>query len=494
MEVVGPVCRARLALFIAAACCAWPACFSHASRAQAGEPALRVGLGSADITPAMGSDARPVWLAGYGQNRKASRVHDPLMARAVVLEAAGQKVALVSVDLLGLQYPAVQEMRRQLGATVKYLMVSSTHNHEGPDTVGIWGPNPITCGVDPAYIRLVIDRVVQLVKDTAGQTVPATAEYGTAADESLLGDSRLPRVYDDVLRVLKFRAADNSQKLLGALVQWNCHPEAMGRRNTELTADFVYYTVKDLETKLAAPVAYFSGAVGGLMAPPDGKFLDESGAVLLEGDFRYTEAYGLAVAKLAEQALANTRPIRLTDEAGFVVSAKPVTVPLINPLYRLAKTLGVLRRAGRVWTGDFEQLGELREQEVKDEPSAVETEVAYLRLGELHVACIPGELYPELVYGKFQEPAEPGVDYPNAPLEEPIAKILPGEKMLIFGLANDEIGYLIPKRQWDQLPPYAYGRARSQYGEVNSVGPDAAPIVMQALRNRVNEVTAKGAD
>jgi hypothetical protein len=44
--------------------------------------------------------------------------------------------------------------------------------------------------------------------------------------------------------------------------------------------------------------------------------------------------------------------------------------------------------------------------------SAVESEVACLRFGDLSVACIPGELYPELVYGKFQEPVEPNVESP----------------------------------------------------------------------------------
>ena len=59
--------------------------------------------------------------------------------------------------------------------------------------------------------------------------------------------------------------------------------------------------------------------------------------------------------------------------------------------------------------------------------------------------------------------------------------------MALLGLANDEIGYIIPNRQWDSRPPYAYGRASAQYGEINSCGPEAAPIVMQALANRVRD-------
>ena len=476
-----------------AAICLAAALVLTARTATADQPQLKVAVGEIDITPKFGPGARPIWLSGYGQNRRATSIHDPLLARAVILEAGQQRIALVSVDLLGLQLPAVQAMRKELGSAVDYLVVSSTHNHEGPDTVGIWGPNPLTCGVDPDYISLVVGRVAQLVKQLCTQTTPAVAEYGVAQDDSLLGDSRLPKVFDGVLRVLRFRSADDPQQTLGVLVQWNCHPEAMGRQNTELTADFVGYTVEALEKRVAAPVAYFTGAVGGLMAPPGGRFQDEQGQDLPRGHFRYTETYGRAVAELAEKALSAARPIRLTDEAGFVVSTKPIAVPLVNPIYRMAKALGVIRRDGRVWTGDFEKLGPIRIAEQRGEVSAVETEVAYLRLGELHVACIPGEVYPELVYGEIQQPVEPGADFPDAPLEEPIVKILPGEKILILGLANDEIGYILPKRQWDELPPFCYGRTRSQYGEINSVGPDAGPIIMQALRNRVDEAQARPA-
>ena len=47
--------------------------------------------------------------------------------------------------------------------------------------------------------------------------------------------------------------------------------------------------------------------------------------------------------------------------------------------------------------------------------------------------------------------------------------------------ANDEIGYILPRSQWDAEAPYAYGRTESQYGEINSVGPSVAPILAEAF-------------
>jgi hypothetical protein len=77
------------------------------------------------------------------------------------------------------------------------------------------------------------------------------------------------------------------------------------------------------------------------------------------------------------------------------------------------------------------------------------------------------------------------VDFPESPIEPSITELLPGAKWLLFGLANDEIGYIIPRRQWDEKPPYCYGRHRAQYGEINSCGPQVAPIVMGTLRELI---------
>ena len=62
----------------------------------------------------------------------------------------------------------------------------------------------------------------------------------------------------------------------------------------------------------------------------------------------------------------------------------------------------------------------------------------------------------------------------------------PGElHVRLVGLANDELGYIIPKRQWDEKTPFCYGRKEAQYGEANSVGPETAPILCRAFRDLV---------
>jgi len=455
-----------------------PAALSPA--ACAAEP-LKAGFAEADITPTLDAK-KPVYLAGYGMNRKAAGVHDPIMARCVVLEAGGEKIALACVDLIGLQYPQVKEIREKL-PEFRFVMVSSTHNHEGPDVIGIWGRGPFHRGVDDGYLSLVVERVVAIVKEAAGKLAPVTAAFGTAEDESLVNDSRLPIVKDGVLRVVRLNQLGTATPAI-LIVDWSSHPEALGSKNREMTADFPHATVAALKKRYGCPVLYLSGAVGGLLAPPRGNVKDAAGNELSSGAFEYARVYGEMVADLAAKAIDSAEPLAL---APFVVSARPIAVPVENSLYRVARAMGVLKRPATVWTGDFQQFGDPMTLEKKSLPSAVESEVAYLRLGELHLACIPGELYPELVYGKFQDPVEPGADFRDAPLEPSVASLMPGKKWLLVGLANDELGYIIPKRQWDKEAPYAYGKEAGQYGEINSCSAEAAPILMEALKRRVEE-------
>ena len=109
------------------------------------------------------------------------------------------------------------------------------------------------------------------------------------------------------------------------------------------------------------------------------------------------------------------------------------------------------------------------------------SEVALVTLGEASIACVPGELYPEIANGGIEK--APGADFQIDPVEvPPIREMMPGKIKFLFGLANDEVGYIIPKSEWDREPPYLYGSDHGVYGEVNSVGPDVAGVIHHAIQ------------
>ncbi len=442
--------------------------------AFAAEPPLSVAFGEADISPVLEAK-KPVYLAGFGHNRIATKIHDPVLARVVVLSDGTKKIALVSVDLVGYFLPEVEWIRSELKG-FEYVLVSSTHNHEGPDALGLWGASPFESGVDPTYLKTIRETIVRAVLGAEKKLAPAVAKIGAAKDPELLNDSRLPSVKHEELVAIRFETPD--AKPLGILVQWNCHPESMGSKNTEITSDFVGYTAGYLKKKYECPVAYFTGTVGGLMANHRKPLKNDQGEELKENTFARTEKLGIEIGELADKALVSAVPAALTP---FEVRTRAVLIPVENALYKVAGAAGVFKRTLYLWEGEstpkvFRELKDIKL------PTALKTEVGYLQLGELGAALIPGEIYPELVLDKIQEPVDPGADYPEAPKEPAIYPAMKTKYKLIFGLANDEIGYIIPKRQWDEKKPFCYKLKEAQYGEINSCGPDVAKGICEAFK------------
>src|SRR5579885_3009052 len=82
------------------------------SRAVPVGDALQAGFAETDITPQV--KEKTVFMAGFGHNRKATGVHDPLKARAVVFKHGEDKIALVAIDLIGFFHPRVESVRQRL--------------------------------------------------------------------------------------------------------------------------------------------------------------------------------------------------------------------------------------------------------------------------------------------------------------------------------------------------------------------------------------------
>src|SRR5690349_19571633 len=67
---------------------------------------LKAAAGKVDITP-----DHSVFMAGYQWNRRSVDAHDRLMARCLVLESAGTRIAFVSLDVIGLFRMDIQKIR-----------------------------------------------------------------------------------------------------------------------------------------------------------------------------------------------------------------------------------------------------------------------------------------------------------------------------------------------------------------------------------------------
>ena len=413
-----------------------------------------------------------VWIAGFSAGRPAARVHDDLWARTMVVDNGSCRVSITMLDAIGLFHDDVLDIREMAAesADINYPIIASTHVHEAPDLLGLWGENHFSGGVNPEYLDYVKKQAAASIIKASENMQPAILKYYETDEgtEALVRDTRLPIVTDTTLRILQAIDPENDNTL-GTLAVWADHPETLWSENLEITSDFPHFFRKGLEEgirldgKLLKPgpggtSLYANGCIGGLMTTDRSIAVTHpfSGETFSKPSFEKAEAQGAQLALAAISAMEG-KPASAAARAAISIQASTLEVPLDNPLFILGSGLGILDRGHSSWL-------------------KLRTEIAVLSIGPFTFLYLPGEVYPELVYGGVTTPY--GRDYPAAQVQKPpLIEALPGRHKFVIGLANDEIGYIIPKSEWDYDAPFLYGKKYSPYGELNSPGPDTAALI-----------------
>ena len=481
--------------------------------------ALRAGAAKTSITPDV--HAAKVYMAGFGSNRAATGVHDNLYARCLAIGAGGKTLVVCAADLIGLFHQDVLKVRSKVEAQlpdVTQVIMASTHDHEGPDTLGLWGPAPLKSGVDVKYLDGVIDRIAETAVRAAKNM--QEARMTLARDDSpllqlLQGDSRPPYVKDPYLFVMRLTAAAGG-KPIATLVNWSDHPETLDSKNTLITADYPHWLCQYVEDHEGGTAVFMNGSIGGLISTLGDQvsLLDpQNGQVAKDGTWEKAKLAGDAVGKMTVRALRRNGQSVNVDQ--MVIRKSVIYIPLSNRLFRLDEGMGVFGYSRPVYThgkldnGTEEkpvsflnqliasytggnaaeavqiekQLGGLKAVKYATGQD-LRSEVDYIQFLDkgravAEMATVPGEIYPELVNGGITR--YPGADFPTAPFEPVLRPHLKSRYQFIFGLANDEIGYIIPRAEWDDTAPWLLDRPHRWYGEVNSVGPGAAGVETNAL-------------
>ena len=422
----------------------------------------------------------PVWIAGFQKGRAAQGVKDDLMAVAVVIDDRDQRIAIVAIDTIGLMRKFVLDIRQAASKKwdLDYLMIHATHNHEGPDTQGLWGPNLFESGINNDYMQELNGSILAVVETAVDNLEPAEMSIARIAADprTPIRDKRKPIVIDEDIRALLFRRPD--QSVIGTVVNFGIHVELAWDKNLLLTSDIagylrrgisegIYYDEELLMPGLGGTTLWLTGNIGGLMTsgpsdPVHDVFLQER---ITKAGHHKARAFGYGLAKsvieAAEQdSFIQTRAPRLT------IKTREIELGIDNLLLSIATLMGLV---------DSDPKLHLTPPFVR-----YLSEVAFIQLGDATITAIPGELYPEIAVGGIENPD--GADYSISPQEiPPLRSQLPGKVNLMVNLANDAIGYIIPKSEWDNAAPWVYGEEEETYGEVVSLGSETAPAIHSAV-------------
>jgi len=444
-----------------------------------------------------------LWLAGFQVGRPMQDAADDLWARATVFTQGETSIGIVSVDLVGFFYDEVLDVRATARAELglDHVVVSSTHVHEAPDTMGIWGSNLARSGINPDFMSQVHLGIQDALREAQANAVPAAINAGSySIDDDLWDgsginniniDTRPPHIVDRRVRTARFTAEATGESL-GSWVNFANHPEGAGSSNLHATSDFAHTLRTTVEQGAeegplgaleghSGPATYFQGACGGMMTPLRTDTIDLDGAVYSTNELAKAYAVGRVTGYHALQSMESDSRV---DTPVLRFRTKTLLVPVENRGYHLLLNLGVIDRQG--YNYDEDSLIDEGNQ-----PDLM-TEVSVIELGELSVLTLPGELLPELAIGGYdgsntgplQELSDPTDPYAPQLSEAPsgpyLEDLMPGSVHMIFGLANDEIGYFIPDYNYrvDESNPFLEEAPGSHYEETNSTGPSVTGLIV----------------
>lgn len=387
-------------------------------------------------------------LAGNGREDAASRgIHDDLRANILYLESGGQRLLFIGMDLLGLPRKYCNEIKARVtaatGIAADHICMFCTHTHSGPNTMRIFD-----CFLTEEDLKNCDAYLVWLV-DTVSAAVPGVVEaaadglmgYGHEIVEGfsfcrriVLKDGTLKMVFEDydpadidhlacpngnpVMSLFLF--TDLAFRPRAILVNYTSHPAVVCGEDWLYTRDYIHSLTVELQKRFGQDVVvlYANGAQGNqVAADPYRPFVtgweeaDRVGRGLAEG-----------AKQIAGRILMDKR---LKGDVEIRAAQRDVSLPIRTiPPEEVARANEMMRTVGRgaVLHGlspitEATSILEMVHYPVREESVPVQA----IRLDDQVIATFPGEVFLEFGHQVMRSS---------------------GRDVMIFGLANDYVGYL----------------------------------------------------
>lgn len=476
-----------------------------------------------------------VWL--FGGARAAEAVTTDVEARAIAFVEGDVTVVVVYNDCIGLLAGDMDTVRndpRLAGLHIDHVVIGSTHAHDAPDTVGLWGPQVAVTGREPFVLQALYDADVAAITEAVQSAQPATMVIAkamlindpsnpTGLTDDWNQDIRDPIIFDPTLTIARFVMQADPTKTIGTLVNWSNHPEVAHFDDTvpaAVTAHYPHWLRDHVETGVLATeskyaqtdlaglggvTVFVQGALGGQIGSLRGTHPPGPGGTpVTRPSSAMDQALGTNAAARALTALRDT---------GETVSDLPLTVysaqynaRIDNTYFHVAFLVHLL--------GPHPLVGYDPNQPIDTGNFPwIPLRATYIQIGPLGIVTAPGELHPELWVGGYDgtwswgwpmlnhtmwcsdpghadcshgepcpgtttcgaRPNQPMFDQaPQPPYMRDLVLAHPGVRYpIVAGLAEDYIGYIVPAYNYalDPNNPYITEAQGDHYEEVYSLGP-----------------------
>jgi len=390
---------------------------------------LQGGAAKVDLTPPLEMKAA---LGGYGarMSKPAIGVHDKVWAKALVLTKGDRKFAVVTADVLGFppQFKAaVIERLAGDGWTADQVMLLPSHTHTSFDMMALHPGNKFAIPQIGLFHKELFEhtagKLATVIREAGRKLTPVVAGSTTASVPDRNRNRRGLTTHDTDLTVTRVDTSDG--KPLAVLVNWTAHPTFMDDEDMLFSGDWPGHLQRTVEALVGQGVVamFYNGAEG-----------DQSPTPPADAGSRWerAERYGR---EMGIQAWRVWEKIQPREVKAFSYSSEAIALP---------KT---------TWHPDFMKTGgaeyglnETMMRAFLDALQPAQTRSTCLRLGDLVILGVPGELAAELgmeLKGKARE--------------------LTGAKCpTIGGLANEWVSYILPAKEYRKG---GYEASVSFYGE-----------------------------
>ena len=488
----------------------------------------QLGFGKASMVPEnLRAGSKEYYTGGYF-TQKINGVYDDQGANAVAISDNSGRGTLVlaSIDGIGVCNEDVRTIRAEVERKLKdkgiksdiaAININSTHCHTVIDTQGFglatlvktifqnmfsWLPFvDKTRSMDSEFYELLISGASDAIVEAYVNMEPGELEYFETAgvgyserNNNYLDDEYgyiFNKRYDmegyqHTIACFRF-TPDSKDSVPTVFSNLGGHPTTINRATKLLSADYPNYIEEKLNAAgmnfmfiqgAQAPISVNSGGV------TTQEILDEIEAEIaadpIVKDYERAKLLGYEFARLIIDAQKNAKPVAPVMN----VRMKEITVPL---------------ELGLMYLGAVSDL--LGLTTVRDRSSScgysVITEVGYMEFGtDIVVLCAPGELVPQLVYGEVVDKTQSynGTDWEY----EYTADIIGEDKtVLVMGLCNDAIGYIVPDNDyapfiadslWNtDLGEKLFGKPQRHYEEMLALGSEAGSTVIGELNTLIKE-------
>lgn len=446
-----------------------------------------VGYSSVSIVPDDILD-RPYFTAGYfnnylGKNPITGVLDDQRLSAVCVDDGSGNGTAVfISLDGFALTNANVRKLRARLADFVEdkniiSINITVTHSHYCIDTsglgvsllpfvgqnllAGLKGSTEPLNSTDEVFMEILFSRGAQAVKDAYNSMKPGKLYYRATNIADMIGDKQSPTVFDPNINTIRF-VPDDSRANEIWLVNAGVHPTSFPRESTLVSSEFPFAVVKYAKELASADVAFYQGAINEISKNTSTVPLEEGATT-----FEMVQAYGK---QLVQRVMAPDSETQI--EPYLNITHAEIFMNIENPILMAAAKLQIINSNCVSTTGRLQD-------------ALLVTELGYCEFGsKLAVALIPGELAPEIAFGGAKTAADSwnGTDWLYPSMED-----LAGRKLIVFGLTNDEIGYILPDNDFattladalgGMLGKEFFGPQNSHYPEMLSLSPNTGSLIM----------------